>query len=381
MAYFTSGDVTGVWKVDAVPLFSNDITKEPAPALAATDQCFVKRWQFGQSDQACAAASTETAAAGWSKNHWGNWHWHEPAAAQQSERSWGSMQADEGRQAYDAGHSALAAACTARATECASSSTVGPRGSAAWDCKAAPVKAAQSQAVPFRPASARATAAPTKAMGALARPTAAPARAMAVPPAVANRALDMPQLPPRHWPPSHCLPTGHMLDIWDRSRYMGQCFRCHRMLLTNGLRCQKCERLFCEECGDMSVSSVQPPMSPPLQPVRRPAATAGDEALPSVSKRRLILLEDAPSELSWNTLAVPGLHPQTGLLVSQPCPLRAAANTSSSSSTSAHHRTLQRLYCLKQPSLVIIISLCVVDHIIYFSNNRCRRLSSTGGPR
>lgn len=374
MAYFTSGDVEqGVWKVDAVPPFSNDITKEPAPAWAGTAQCFVNRWQCGQSDQACAAASTETAAAGWSENHWGNWHWHEPVAAQQSERSWGSMQRDKGRpatsveagnsrtktamahsdikfKAYDAGHSALAAACAARAAECASSSTVGPRGSAAPDRKAAPAKAAPTEAVPFRPASARATPAPTKAMASLARHTAAPARAMAGPPAVANAALDMAQLPPRHWPPSHCLPTGHMLDIWDGSRYMGECFRCHGLLLSNGLRCQKCERLFCQECCDAAVSPVQQPMSPPLQqPVWRPAATA-DEALQPVSKRRLILFEDAPSELSWTTIAVPGLHPQTGLLVSQPCPPRAAANTSSSSSTSAHHRTLPRPCCLKQLS-------------------------------
>ena len=215
---------------------------------------------------------------------------------------------------------ALAAACAAHADNGAaaaalvqqaqaaaaappsSSSSVDPRGSAAQDrasevalAVAALAVDAPDEAVPSK--AALANAVPSKA---------GPCRAWA--------------RPHQGCHPGNCLRTGHTLDIWERSRYMGSCFLCNGLLLSHGLVCQKCKNICCKECREAAVSPVQQPLSPlphQVQPSQLAPAT-NYEDLPLVKRRRRAgLLEEPSSEVH---------------------------------DAEAHHRTLRYQCCLKRLS-------------------------------
>lgn len=444
-------DSWGHWEADTVPPSSNDESREPVPEWAGGAQWSVNRWQRGQSDQAGAAASTETAASGWPDNTWGSCGWHEPAPAQRGVQSWSSTPGDEdswraAASTAEAGSSKTKAAMAVLGTSCkasrarvpavrlvpaasvpkqlqsaavagpSSSKAVDIRGSAApiaglvaprvsnakvisarrLPARAAPIKparanAAPAKAVPFKAAPARPVAAPIRAAAApavgnpaLAKPTAAPARTTATAaPAVAKAALANARPPPLPWPPRLCLPTGHSLHLWEGGRYISDCcFLCKELLTSKGLRCQKCESLFCTKCCKAAVSPVQQPVSPPLQqPVQRsatattsePAAAANDEVMQTAKRRRLILLDEPPSAPSSGTPVVPRLYPGTSFPVPQSCPPHAAASTSSSSSALAHRRTLLHK-CVIVADLLDYCQYVVVVHMkCPFSNKTCCR--------
>ena len=445
------------------------------------------RWQ---SSQACEAAGTDTAAAGSCDDS--NWGSRQPAAAQWSSSCTSTQRPAQEPAAATAGDSKTKAVVVAPGARLKASAwwhakpvhlvpaaavpkqqqgaaAAGPssskaaniRGSAAPNArllapkvsnvKAAPprrpparplpikpAKAAQAKAVPIKAAPARPASAPATLAAAPARATAAPVVAAAKPIGAGARAtaahakatgpLAKARPPPLPWPPGNCH-AGHSLHIWDGNRYTGNCFLCKGVLPSKGLKCRKCDSIFCMTCREGAVNPVQP-VSPPLQqPARRPAsaatigsaAPANDEApaasasatavtsataepaapanheAPAASasatavtsataepaapandevqqaakrRRRRFLLDEPPSERSCGTPAVPE--------ASLP---RAAASTSSPSSASVHSQTLQ--YSMLSKSAEMIDdrqSAFVVHRTCSCSTNCCRCLPAALPP-